>query len=114
MAVTAKSEADGDSAAGDLPYIDHRHSLRTGATITAAFGRDQRRAVSLIVPAPVRRSGRRVVDGVDRQHLERVLLDRGSVSEAGGADRTQSQLPDLAIEGRPFRGRQIGITKWVK
>jgi hypothetical protein len=41
MAVTAKSEADGDSAAGDLPYIDHRHSLRTGATITAAFGRDQ-------------------------------------------------------------------------
>jgi hypothetical protein len=29
--------------------------------------------------------GARVVDGVDRQHLERVLLDRGSVSEAGGA-----------------------------
>jgi hypothetical protein len=38
MAVTAGREADGDSAAVDLPYIDHRHSLRTAATITAAFG----------------------------------------------------------------------------
>ena len=81
--MTAKSEADGDSA----------------AVVTAAFGRDQRRAVSLLVSAPVRRSGRRVVDGVGRQHLERVLLDRDSVNEAGGADRTQSQLPDLTIEG---------------
>ena len=45
--MTAKSEADGDSAAVDQPDIDHRDSLRTAATITAAaFGRDRRRAVS--------------------------------------------------------------------
>ena len=46
--MTAGSEADRDSATADLPDIDPRHSLRTAATITAAFA-PPRRADPLIV-----------------------------------------------------------------
>ena len=47
--MTVKSEADGDSAAVDIPDIDHRHSLRTAATITAAtFGHETNAVQSLL------------------------------------------------------------------